>query len=55
MESCIIILAFVLSILKLLIYGGVIPTEDDNERAAHFLEYSGEMVNDCFAIFFISL
>ena len=22
---------------------------------AHFLEYSGEMINDCFAIFFIIL
>ncbi|CAD8094181.1 unnamed protein product [Paramecium sonneborni] len=52
-ESCIIILAFIMSFLKLLIYGGVIPTNDQNERMAHFLEYSGEMINDCFAIFFI--
>ncbi|CAD8085260.1 unnamed protein product [Paramecium primaurelia] len=54
-ESCIIILAFIMSFLKLLVFGGVIPTNGQNERIAHFLEYSGEMINDCFAIFFIIL
>jgi hypothetical protein len=54
LESFIIILAFILAILKLLVYGDVIPN-DDNERLAHFLEYNGEMINDCFVFFFIYL
>ncbi|CAK88371.1 unnamed protein product (macronuclear) [Paramecium tetraurelia] len=52
-ESFIIIVTFIMSLIKLLIYGDIIPTNDDGERQAHYLEYSGEMINDCFAIFFI--
>lgn len=51
-ETFIIVLIFVMNFLKLLVFGGVIPS-DNEERSAHFLEYSGEMINDCFAIFFI--
>lgn len=51
-ETFIVILTFIMNFLKLLVYGEVIPT-DSGERSAHFLEYSGEMINDCFAIFFI--
>ncbi|CAD8056099.1 unnamed protein product [Paramecium sonneborni] len=44
-----------MAIIKLLFYGNVISTNDDGERQSHFLEFSGEMINDCFAIFFIVL
>ncbi|CAD8047737.1 unnamed protein product [Paramecium primaurelia] len=54
-ESFIIIVTFIMAFIKLFIYGNIIPTNDDGERQAHYLEYSGEMINDCFVIFFIVL
>lgn len=45
-------LTLVIACFKLLIYGEVIETEMGGERAAHFFEYIGEMMNDVFAFIF---
>jgi hypothetical protein len=40
------------SILKLLFYTSVIATEMEPERASHFFEFTGEMVNSAWAFIF---
>jgi len=51
-EYGILSVALIISILKLFVYGDVIETEMGGERAAHFFEYTGELINDIFAFAF---
>lgn len=43
---------FVASIIKVLVFTSVIETAIEPERAAHFFEFTGEMVNSLWAFFF---
>ncbi len=51
-EAVLILISFIISVLKLFVYGEVIELEIGTERGAHFFEYSGELLNDVFALVF---
>lgn len=52
-EIILVIILLTSSIFKLLFYGNVISTGMDGEQLAHYLEFTGEMVNTIFALTFI--
>ena len=49
------VLAMLLSIFQMFIYGGVIPVTIEPERAAHFCEFITEAVNGTFALWYTFL
>ena len=51
-EAVLVIISFIISVFKLFVYGEVIELEIGGERGAHYFEYSGELLNDIFALTF---